>query len=49
MSNFVGTLLVYGQKEIALKHVKTILEARNRKVAVPTVPPEGLCLIKVEY
>ncbi len=47
--NFVGTLVYVGKKKYPASEVKTILEARNRKVAGPTAPPEGLCLIKVEY
>ena len=47
--NFIGTLVYVGKKKYLPKNVKTILEARNRKIAGPTAPPEGLCLIKVEY
>jgi tRNA pseudouridine38-40 synthase len=47
--NFVGTLVYVGKKKYPARQVKTILEARNRKVAGPTAPPHGLCLIKVEY
>ncbi|MZH02196.1 MAG: tRNA pseudouridine(38-40) synthase TruA [Nitrospinae bacterium] len=47
--NFVGTLVYVGKKKFPAKYVKTILESRNRKVAGPTAPAHGLCLIKVEY
>ncbi|MBT5550516.1 MAG: tRNA pseudouridine(38-40) synthase TruA [Nitrospina sp.] len=47
--NFVGTLVYVGKKKYPARQVKTILEARNRKVAGPTAPSHGLCLIKVEY
>ena len=47
--NFVGTLVYVGKKKIPAKEVKTILEACDRQAAGPTAPPEGLCLIKVEY
>jgi tRNA pseudouridine38-40 synthase len=47
--NFVGTLVYVGKKKFLPEQVKTILEARDRKVAGPTAPSHGLCLIKVEY
>jgi tRNA pseudouridine38-40 synthase len=47
--NFVGTLVYVGKKKYPAKQVKTILEARDRKIAGPTAPSHGLCLIKVEY
>ncbi|MBT3922511.1 MAG: tRNA pseudouridine(38-40) synthase TruA [Nitrospina sp.] len=47
--NFVGTLVYVGKKKFAAKDVKSILDVRNRKMAGPTAPSHGLCLIKVEY
>jgi tRNA pseudouridine38-40 synthase len=47
--NFVGTLVHVGKKKIPAEQIKIILEARDRKLAGPTAPPQGLCLIKVEY
>jgi tRNA pseudouridine38-40 synthase len=47
--NFMGTLVYVGKKKIPAKHVKIILETRDRKVAGPTAPSHGLCLIKVKY
>lgn len=47
--NLVGTLAHVGRKKIPARQVKTILEARNRRVAGPTAPAQGLCLIKVCY
>lgn len=47
--NLVGTLVYVGKKKYPPEQVKTILEARNRKVAGPTAPSHGLCLINVEY
>ncbi len=47
--NFVGTLVYVGKKKIPPEQVMTILEACDRKVAGPTAPSHGLCLIKVEY
>ena len=47
--NFVGTLIYVGKKKLPAEQVKTILEACDRKVAGPTAPSHGLCLIKVDY
>jgi tRNA pseudouridine38-40 synthase len=47
--NFVGTLVYVGKKKFPVEQVEIILEARDRKVAGPTAPSHGLCLIKVEY
>ena len=47
--NLVGTLVHVGRKKISARQVKTILEARNRRIAGPTAPAQGLCLIKVCY
>ena len=47
--NLVGTLIHVGRKKISAREVKTILEARNRKIAGPTAPAQGLCLVKVNY
>lgn len=45
----VGTLLEVGRGDMAPEQVKDILEAKDRKMAGPTAPPEGLCLMKVDY
>lgn len=45
----VGTLLEVGRGRWDVDYVQTILEARDRKLAGPTAPPEGLCLMKVDY
>ena len=47
--NLVGTLVHVGRQKIPARQVKTILEARNRRIAGPTAPAQGLCLIKVCY
>ncbi len=45
----VGTLLEVGAGKIPPEKVKEILEAKNRVLAGPTAPPQGLCLQKVDY
>lgn len=45
----VGTLLEVGRGRWEPKQVTEILEAKDRKQAGPTAPPEGLCLMKVDY
>ena len=45
----VGTLLEVGRGYWEPDYAQTILDARDRKLAGPTAPPEGLCLMKVDY
>ena len=45
----VGTLLEVGRGYWDVDYVQTILDAKDRKLAGPTAPPEGLCLMKVDY
>lgn len=45
----VGTLLEVGRGYWEPEHAAEILEAKDRKLAGPTAPPEGLCLMKVDY
>ena len=45
----VGTLLEVGRGYWTPEHVCDILAAKDRKQAGPTAPPEGLCLMKVDY
>lgn len=45
----VGTLLEVGRGNMEPEQVKEILEAMNRQKAGPTAPPQGLCLMKVDY
>lgn len=45
----VGTLLEVGYGHMEPEQVKEILAARDRRLAGPTAPPQGLCLIKVDY
>ena len=45
----VGTLLEVGRGFWEPEKVGEILLARDRKQAGPTAPPEGLCLMKVDF
>ena len=45
----VGTLLEVGRGRWEPAYVQEILDAKDRKLAGPTAPPEGLCLMKVDY
>lgn len=45
----VGTLLQVGLGKIHAKDVLRIRDARDRRLAGPTAPACGLCLIKVDY
>jgi len=45
----VGTLLEVGRGRRTPEEMREILEAKDRRQAGPTAPPEGLCLMKVDY
>ena len=45
----VGTLLEVGAGRMSPSDISGILEAKDRKVAGPTAPAKGLCLVKVDY
>jgi len=47
--NIVGTLVEVGREKITPFRIKQILEAKNRKYAGPTAPPQGLYLVWVSY
>lgn len=47
--NIVGTLIEVGHGRIEPDDVVRILTARDRRLAGPTAPARGLCLMKVEY
>jgi tRNA pseudouridine38-40 synthase len=47
--NVVGTFLLLGRGTINSKDVKRILDLKDRSAAGPTVGPEGLYLVSVEY
>ena len=44
-----GTLLEVGFGKREPENMLTLLEAKNRKLAGYTAPPQGLCLIEVDY
>jgi tRNA pseudouridine38-40 synthase len=47
--NIVGTLIVIGRGRLKKGAMKAILEAKDRKLAGPTAPAKGLCLVRVKY
>lgn len=47
--NLVGTFLLAGKGSVAPAEILAILDARDRRVAGPTAPAEGLYLVEVEY
>ncbi len=47
--NIVGTLIEVGRGKFPKGCLKTILRSRNRKLAGPTAPARGLCLLAVNY
>jgi len=47
--NIAGTLIEVGRGKIAPRKMAQILKARDRTLAGPTAPAQGLCLWKVEY
>lgn len=44
-----GTLIEAGQGKINPEAVKDILRSRDRAMAGPTAPPQGLCLMEYEF
>jgi tRNA pseudouridine38-40 synthase len=47
--NIVGTLVEVGTGRLEPDDVERILVSRDRSHAGPTAPPEGLCLVRVDY
>lgn len=47
--NLVGTFVLVGKGTLQVEEIVRILESRNRSVAGPTAPANGLCLVAVEY
>ncbi len=47
--NLAGTLMEVGKGKLGPQDIVRILEARDRTLAGPTAPAQGLCLVRVEY
>jgi len=47
--NMVGTLVEVGRGKLEPRDIIRILNARDRSLAGPTAPAQGLCLVRVEY
>ena len=47
--SIVGTLLQVGQGRMSLEEFVAALVACDRRLAGPTAPPHGLCLVEVRY
>jgi len=47
--NIVGTLVEVGRGKLEPSAIPKILKARDRTLAGPTAPAQGLCLVRVEY
>jgi len=45
----VGTLIEVGRGRLALSDIPAVFDSRDRSRSGPTVPPEGLCLVSLEY
>jgi tRNA pseudouridine38-40 synthase len=45
----VGTLVEVGRGKLEPVDVTRILHARDRTLAGPSAPAQGLCLVKVDY
>jgi tRNA pseudouridine38-40 synthase len=44
----VGTLLDVGRGRLQVEDIEKLYELRDRSKSGPTVPPQGLCMVKVE-
>lgn len=47
--NMVGSLVLVGEKKWPPERIKTALDARDRREAGPTCPPQGLFLMRIDY
>ncbi len=47
--SLVGTLVAVGERKMQPDDMPSVLAARDRAAAGPVAPPQGLCLVSVEY
>ncbi len=47
--NLIGTIVLAGNGKISIEEFKQIFDAKDRTVAGPTAPPQGLFLKQVNY
>ncbi|MFY9270585.1 MAG: tRNA pseudouridine(38-40) synthase TruA [Candidatus Manganitrophaceae bacterium] len=47
--NMVGLLVEVGRGKRSVEEMSTILKGRDRRLAGPTAPPQGLFLVKIDY
>jgi tRNA pseudouridine38-40 synthase len=47
--NMVGTLIEVGRGKLEPDDITRIVKGRDRSMAGPTAPAQGLCLVRVEY
>lgn len=47
--NIVGTLMEVGAGRRSAQEIPVLLQSRDRRLAGPTAPPQGLTLLKVRY
>lgn len=47
--NIMGTLLEVGSGKVTVADITKLFEAKDRRKAGKTAPPEGLFLIRVDY
>lgn len=45
----LGTLLEVGRGKMSIQQFKNLIDQKNRTKAGPTVPPNGLFLVRVDY